>query len=55
MTRESQQQEEELIAAGWRPSTAHPCSPTWLSPDGVLMPGPGFAHMVMLQQKGERQ
>lgn len=47
-------QEEELKAAGWKPVAAHPCSPVWVSPgDGLLYPGPGFAHSMMLAAKNK--
>ena len=39
--------EDELKAAGWKPVALHPRSPTWWSPDGVLTPGPQYAHSVM--------
>jgi hypothetical protein len=41
------QQEFELKQAGWKPTAAHPRSPTWCSPDGLLLPGPSYAWMVM--------
>jgi hypothetical protein len=40
-------QEDELKAAGWTPVAAHRRSAIWRSPDGVLLPGPGFAWSVM--------
>jgi len=40
-------QEAELRAAGWVPMAAHAHSAVWRSPEGVLIPGPGFAHSVM--------
>jgi hypothetical protein len=42
-------QEAELKAAGWVPTSVHPRSPGWRSPDGVMYPGPGYAHSVMKQ------
>jgi hypothetical protein len=42
--------EEELKAAGWKPTTAHPRSPTFVSPDGGLYSGPGYAWLVMKEQ-----
>ena len=39
--------EDALKAAGWKPTAAHPNSPSWIAPDGTLVPGPGFAFMVM--------
>jgi hypothetical protein len=44
-------QEEELKAAGWTPMTAHPRSPVWRSPEGVLVPGPGYAWLVMKERE----
>ena len=43
--------EDELKAAGWKPASLHPRSPKWFSPDGVLVPGPGYAHFLMKQGK----
>jgi hypothetical protein len=40
-------QEAELKANGWVPTSLHPHSAVWWSPDRVLMPGPGFAWSVM--------
>jgi hypothetical protein len=40
-------QEAELKAAGWVPTSVHPHSPAWWSPERVLMPGPGYAWSVM--------
>jgi hypothetical protein len=54
-TRESQQQEAELKEAGWKPVTAHPCSPLWYSPGGQLFPGPGFSWLVLQEQKLKEQ
>lgn len=51
MTREMQQWEAELKAAGWRPTALHPNSPTWRAPDGVIYAGPGYAHTVMKQME----
>lgn len=42
-----QRWEATLKAAGWKPLAAHPNSPSWVSPDGTLVPGPGYAYMVM--------
>lgn len=54
MTRESIQWELELLEAGWKPTAAHPNSPTWSTPDGkMIYPGPGYAHSVMKQLKGD--
>ena len=44
------QQELELKQAGWKPTAAHRRSPTWWSPERVLMPGPGYAWLVMKGQ-----
>jgi hypothetical protein len=40
-------QEAELKAAGWVPTSLHPRSAVWWSPERVLMPGPGYAWSVM--------
>lgn len=49
------QQELELKAAGWKPMAAHPHSAVWRSPDGVVMPGPGYAHSVMKQSTKKKE
>ena len=51
MTRDTIKWEEELREAGWTAVAKHPMSPLWKSPDGVLYPGPGYAHEVMSQRK----
>ena len=51
MTRDSQQWEDELKEAGWKPLAAHPNSPLWFAPDGQLYPGPGFAWSVMQDRR----
>lgn len=51
MTQESQQWEKELKAAGWQPLAAHPNSPVWRAPDGQLHAGPGWAWLVMQEQR----
>ena len=43
--------EEELRAAHWQPQAAHPRSKTWLSPEGVLVPGPGYAWHLLQESK----
>ena len=45
--RKTQQWEMELREAGWKSTTAHPNSPTWIDPDGKLYPGPFIAWRVM--------
>jgi len=40
-------QEAELKEAGWVPTSLHPRSFVWRSPDGVLMPGPTYSWNVM--------
>ena len=47
MTKEEQKWEAELKAAGWRPLAAHPNSPTWRAPNGLIYAGPGYAWTVM--------
>jgi hypothetical protein len=58
MTKEQQQWEEELKAAGWTPEAAHPNSPVWYAPTGfcgstkrLAYPGPGYAHQVMKNEQ----
>lgn len=48
-------QEDELQAAGWKPVALHPHSPVWITPNGEKVPGPGYAHSVMLKQKSEAE
>jgi hypothetical protein len=43
--------EKELKESGWTPLAVHPNSPIWRAPDGQLHPGPGYAWLVMLEQK----
>ena len=43
-------QEKELKEAGWVPTSLHPHSSVWWSPERVLMPGPGYAWRVMKGQ-----
>ena len=43
--------ENELKEAGWQPTAVHPNSPTWVAPDGKIYPGPGYAWMLMTEQK----
>jgi len=54
-TRETQQWEEELKAAGWKPLSAHPCSEVWCDPDENLYPGPCYAWTVMTGLKEAQQ
>jgi hypothetical protein len=51
MNAETQQWEAELREAGWRPVASHPNSPVWLDPGDHLFPGPGYAHLLMTEQK----
>lgn len=46
-------QEDDLKANGWRPLAKHAHSVFWYSPDGVLTPGIGYAHSVMLANKNK--
>ena len=43
--------EKELIEAGWQPTAVHPNSATWFAPDVKIYPGPGYAWMLMTEQK----
>lgn len=44
-------QEQELKAAGWKPVAAHPHSPIWVSPEGLLTPGPGYAWSLLSDKR----
>ena len=43
-------QEDELKAAGWKPVALHPHSPVWITPTGEKVPGPSYAHSLMVKQ-----
>ena len=45
---------DELLKAGWKPVALHPRSPVWITPTGVKVPGPGYAHSLMLKGKHEQ-
>ena len=51
MTRDTQRWEEELKEAGWEPLAKHPNSPIWRAPSGQLFAGPGYAWLVLQEQK----
>jgi hypothetical protein len=42
--------EAELKQAGWTPTAAHPHSPVWRDPQGVLHPGVGYSWLVMKER-----
>jgi hypothetical protein len=44
---------DELLAGGWRSVELHNRGLQWVSPhDGLKYPGPGYAHSLMLKERG---